>query len=88
MPQANFGGATVANDVVFTSGIDGLFRAYDTKTGDLLWSHQARAGFNASPAIAGDMVIVAAAGPLIPGPDAPANIERLNQVIAFKIESA
>jgi glucose dehydrogenase len=88
MPQANFGGTTVANDVVFTSGIDGLFRAYDAATGDLLWSHQARAGFNASPAIAGDMVIVAAAGPLIPGPDAPADIERLNQVIAFKIESA
>jgi glucose dehydrogenase len=85
LPQANFGGATVANDVVFTSGIDGLFRAYDTNTGDLLWSYQATAGFNASPAIAGDMVIVAAAGPLIPSPGASSDIERLNQLIAFKI---
>ena len=85
LPMSNFGGATVANDVVFTSGIDGQFRAYDTATGELLWSYQAGAGFNASPAIADDMVIVAAAGPLILGPSAPADIERANQVIAFKI---
>jgi glucose dehydrogenase len=88
LPQASFGGATVANDVVFASGIDGLFRAYDTETGDLLWSYQAGAGFNASPALAGDMVIVGAAGPLVPGPGAPADIERANQVIAFKLGSA
>lgn len=85
LPQANFGGVTVANDVVFTSGIDGLFRAHDIETGDLLWSYRASAGFNASPAVAGDMVIVAAAGPMFPGPGAPADIEPLNQVIAFKV---
>jgi hypothetical protein len=31
------------------------------------------------------MVIVAAAGPMFPGPGAPADIEQLNQVIAFKV---
>jgi outer membrane protein assembly factor BamB len=88
MPQSNFGGATVSNDVVFTSGMDGVFRAYSADTGDLLWSYRASAGFNASPAIAGDMVIVAAAGPLAESPDSPKNVKHVNQLIAFKIGGA
>jgi uncharacterized cupredoxin-like copper-binding protein len=50
----------VANDVVFTSGLDGFFRAYDVNTGEELWNYEAQSGFNAPPAIAGDMVFVAA----------------------------
>lgn len=65
LPTIDVGGATVANDVVFTSGLDGLFRAFNTKDGSALWSYQAGAGFNAPPAIAGDLVIVGAAGPLV-----------------------
>lgn len=54
------GGATVANDVVFTSGLDGFLRAFHADTGGELWSYEAQKGFNAPPAIAGDMVFVGA----------------------------
>ena len=30
LPAMNVGAATVANDVVFTATLDGVFRAYDT----------------------------------------------------------
>lgn len=83
--QSIFGGATVANDIVFTSGLDGVFRAFNADTGDLLWSYRATAGFNAAPAIAGDMVIVAAAGYLAKTADSPRDVEPVNQLIAFKI---
>lgn len=72
LPSINTGGATVANDVVFTSTLDGLFRAYSTDDGKELWSYQAGAGFNAWPAIAGDMIFVGAAGPLVKPASAPA----------------
>jgi outer membrane protein assembly factor BamB len=67
LQQGPFGGTIVANDVVFVSTIDGVFAGYDTKTGERLWSYQATSGFNAPPAIAGDLLLVAAAGPLISG---------------------
>jgi outer membrane protein assembly factor BamB len=70
LPAMDVGAATVANDVVFTATLDGEFRAYATATGAPLWSYQAGAGINAPPAIAGDLVVVAAAGPLI-APTAP-----------------
>ena len=70
LPAMNVGAATVANDVVFTATLDGVFRAYAAKTGEPLWTYQAGAGINAPPAVAGDLVVVAAAGPLI-APAAP-----------------
>jgi plastocyanin len=68
--------ATVANDVVFTGGIDGVFAAYSTATGDQVWSFEADNGFNAPAAIAGDYVFVAAGFPKLafshaPGTSAP-----------------
>ncbi len=66
LPQMNVGAATVANDVVFTGALDGVFRAYDAETGDELWTFQAGAGLNAPPSIAGDMVFLPAGGPLVP----------------------
>lgn len=71
-PTMIVGGATVANDVVFTSGLDGVFRGHATDTGELLWSYQATTGFNAPPAIGSDLIVVGAAGPLIP-PQSGAN---------------
>ncbi|MCW2877871.1 MAG: Cytochrome c class [Sphaerisporangium sp.] len=65
MPQMNFGAATVANDVVFSSSYDGKMYAFDTRTGRTLWTDQARAGINSQPAIAGDTVIVGAAAPAL-----------------------
>jgi glucose dehydrogenase len=65
LPAMNVGGATVANDVVITATLDGLVRAYEAKTGKPLATAQLAAGINAPAAIAGDLLLVAAAGPLI-----------------------
>jgi alcohol dehydrogenase (cytochrome c) len=70
LPQMNFGAATVANDVVFTSTYSGEIYALDTRTGRKLWSTRARAGINSFPAIAGDTLLVGAgAGPSPFAPD-------------------
>jgi outer membrane protein assembly factor BamB len=63
LPKIDLGGATVSNDVVFTSTYDGTIYAFDVDNGDLLWTATARAGINSFPAIAGDMVFVGAAAP-------------------------
>jgi alcohol dehydrogenase (cytochrome c) len=67
---------TVSNDVVFAGGIDGHFAAYSTDTGDEVWSFDAKNGFNAPPAIAGDWLFIGAGAPKIafthaPGTSAP-----------------
>jgi outer membrane protein assembly factor BamB len=61
LPSMDFGAATVANDVVFTSTYDGTIYAFDTKTGRTLWSAKARAGINSFPAIDGDTLLIGAA---------------------------
>jgi alcohol dehydrogenase (cytochrome c) len=63
LPSANFGGATVANDVVFTSDYAGTVYAFDTQTGKTLWTAKAPAGINAFPAVGGDMLLVGAGAP-------------------------
>ena len=63
LPSPAFGAATVANDVVFTSTYDGTIYAFATATGRQLWTAKARAGINAFPAVAGDMLLVGAAAP-------------------------
>jgi alcohol dehydrogenase (cytochrome c) len=65
LPSVDFGAATVANDVVFTSTYDGTIYAFDTATGRQLWTARARAGINSFPAVAGRLLLVgaAAAGP-------------------------
>lgn len=65
-------GATVANDVVFGAGLDGLVRGFAAASGDQIWSFQAQAGINAPLAIAGDTLFVPAGGPLLPPPAQPA----------------
>jgi outer membrane protein assembly factor BamB len=63
MPAASVSGATVANDVVFAAALDGIARAYSAQDGALLWSFQTGAGSNAPMAVAGDLLVVPAAGP-------------------------
>jgi outer membrane protein assembly factor BamB len=63
LPSEDFGAATVANDVVFTSTYAGTIYAFDTKTGKTLWTTKAPAGINSFPAIAGDTLLVGAGGP-------------------------
>ncbi len=63
LPSEDFGAATVANDVVFTSTYAGTIYAFDTKTGKTLWTKKASAGINSFPAIEGDTLLVGAGGP-------------------------
>jgi len=63
LPSMDFGAATVANDVVFTSDYAGTIYAFDTQTGKTLWTAKAPAGINAFPAIDGDTLLVGAAAP-------------------------
>ena len=60
LPSMDFGAATVANDVVFTSTYAGTVYAFDTRTGKTLWTAKAPAGINSFPAIDGDTVLVGA----------------------------
>jgi outer membrane protein assembly factor BamB len=62
LPAASVSGATVANDVVFAGGLDGIVRAYSATDGSLLWSYQTDAGLNSPFAVAGDLLVVPAAG--------------------------
>ena len=79
------GGATIANDVVFGAGLDGVIHGFDTATGREIWMFQASAGINAPPAIAGDMLVVPAGGPLLAGATRPAPQP---EVIAFRLGGA
>ena len=60
LPSPNFGCATVADNVVFTSTYGGVVYAFATRDGSLLWQRRMRAGVNACPAVAGDMLLVGA----------------------------
>jgi outer membrane protein assembly factor BamB len=62
-PHANFGAATVANDVVFTSDFSGKVYAYSASGGKVLWTAQAPAGINAFPAVTQNMLLVGAGTP-------------------------
>lgn len=59
----DFGCATVANDVVFTSTFDGRLHAFATADGRVLWRAAAPAGVNACMAVSGDTLLVAAGVP-------------------------
>jgi outer membrane protein assembly factor BamB len=56
----DFGCATVADDVVFTSTYDGTVYALAAESGRVLWHYRMRAGINACPAVAGDLLLVGA----------------------------
>jgi outer membrane protein assembly factor BamB len=60
LPSPDFGCATVANDVVFTSTYDGTVYALAAREGTILWRARMRAGVNACPAVVGDLVLVGA----------------------------
>ena len=82
LPQMALGAATVVNDLVFTATLDGMVRAFDVESGDEVWTYQANAGINAQLAVAGDLLIVPAAGPLLGGPE---GIETRPEVVALKL---
>lgn len=93
MPTGNVSGATVANDVLFGGGLDGIVRAYKTDDGTLLWSYDTGVGLNAPFAVAGDLLVVPAAGLKLVGDDykpeaTPVAVgDSGPAIIAFKLKS-
>jgi outer membrane protein assembly factor BamB len=62
-PSPDFGCATVANDVVFTSTFDGTVYGLSVRDGRVLWKAKLRAGVNSCPAAAGDQLLIGAGVP-------------------------
>jgi alcohol dehydrogenase (cytochrome c) len=63
LPSPDFGCATVANDVVFTSTYAGVVYALAARDGRILWRAKMPAGVNACPAVAGDLLLLGAGVP-------------------------
>lgn len=84
-PLPMMGGAlATAGGLVFTGEGDGWFRAYDAKSGDVLWSFFAGAGVNAPPAsynVDGKQYIVVGAGGNV-----QLDFKRGNNIIAFTVD--
>ena len=84
-PLPMMGGAlTTAGGLMFTGEGDGWFRAYDAKSGDVLWSFFAGAGVNAPPASysvdAKQYIVVGAGG------NTQIDFKRGNNIIAFTVD--
>ena len=60
LPQLALGGATVSNDLVFTTTFTGKVVALSRQDGSIVWTAQLPAGSNATLAIAGDMLLAGA----------------------------
>src|SRR6185312_8418102 len=78
------GPLTTAGGLMFTGEGDGWFRAYDAKTGKILWSFFAGAGVNAPPAsysVDGKQYIVVGAGG-----NTQIDFKRGNNIIAFTVD--
>jgi alcohol dehydrogenase (cytochrome c) len=84
-PQPMIGGIlATAGGVVFAGEANGRFRAYDAKTGKVLWTFQAGAGVNAPPssyAVGGKQFIVVGAGGNV-----QIDAKRGNAIVAFTLE--
>ena len=83
-PQPMIGGVlATAGGLVFTGEGNGLFKAYDAASGNVLWQFQAGAGVNAPPVsytVGGTQYIAVAAGG-----NTQLNFKRGNNVIAFSL---
>lgn len=60
LPQMPLGGATVSNDLVFTSTFSGEVFALSRQNGSIIWTAHLPAGSNATLAIAGNMLFAGA----------------------------
>ena len=73
-----------AGHLVFTGEGNGLFKAYDDRTGSELWRFQAGAGVNAPPSsytVGGRQFVVVAAGG-----NTQLDYKRGNAVVAFTLD--
>ena len=84
-PEPMIGGSlATAGGLLFAGEANGLFKAYDSANGKILWQFQAGAGVNAPPsayAIGGQEYVVVGAGG-----NAQINSKRGNSIIAFTVE--
>ena len=83
-PQPMIGGAlATAGGVVFAGEANGDFKAYDSNSGDILWSFNAGAGVNAPPSayMVGDKEYIAVGA----GGNAQIDAKRGNAIIAFTL---
>ena len=70
--------------LVFTGEANGLFKAYNSTTGELMWQDQTNAGVNAPPSsynVGGSQYIVVGSGG-----NAQINSKRGNEIIAYKVK--
>ena len=70
--------------LVFTGEGNGMFRAYDSATGQMVWQDKARAGVNAPPAsysVDGEQYIVVGAGGNV-----QLDYKRGNEIIAYRLK--
>jgi outer membrane protein assembly factor BamB len=67
LPTSAYGSATVVNDVVFTTTLDGTLYAFETTTGKELWKTKLSAGTNAPVTVVGDTVVTAGSFPQAAG---------------------
>ena len=78
------GSLATAGGLLFTGEGNGMFKAYDSQTGSLLWSFQAGAGVNAPPSsytVDGKQYVVVAAGG-----NTQLDYKRGNNIIAFTLD--
>ena len=84
-PQPMIGGIlATAGGLVFTGEANGWFKAYDSKSGKVLWSFQAGAGVNAPPSsymVGGKQYVVVGAGGNV-----QIDSKRGDSIIAFTVE--
>jgi alcohol dehydrogenase (cytochrome c) len=84
-PQPMIGGIlATAGGLVFAGEANGWFKAYDAKTGKVLWSFQAGAGVNAPPSsymVGGKQYIVVGAGGNV-----QIDSKRGDSILAFTVE--
>lgn len=77
LPTPAYGGATVSNDLVFTTTFAGHLMAFDVETGKTVLDKQMPAGTNATVAISGDTLVTAASF--------PQGGDQVAQIIAYRL---
>ena len=80
LPHGVYGGATVTNDLVFTTTYDGTVWALDRRTGAPVWHGPLPAGSIAPVAISGDTLLTAGAMPLAPS--------QRTELVAYRLADA
>lgn len=87
IPTPAYGSIVVANDVVFSGGLDGVILGFNAETGEEIFSHQAGAGLNAPQSISGDYLFVPATGPWIKSERTDDDAEGGQRLIALKVST-